>query len=124
MFNVPEKFRVKIGQLQTDKSAGNNGAFMVHSLKLKGSLIVIASDGEGWEHVSISHHARAPTWDEMCFIKDMLWGEDDVVIQFHPAKKDYINNHPYCLHLWRPTAAQIPLPRSMMVGFKFLNRGG
>ena len=57
-----------------------------------------------------------PTWDEMCAIKDMFFGEDERVMQFHPPKSEYINNHPYCLHLWRPIDAEIPRPPAFMVG--------
>ena len=29
-------------------------------------------------------------------------------MQLHPAEQEYINQHPYCLHLWRPqTDAEI-----------------
>lgn len=84
----------------TEKN-GNNGQFIIRSLKLKGVLFVQASDGEGWEHVSVSHVSRIPNWAEMCVIKDMFWGPEDLVIQFHPPKEDYVNDHPNVLHLWR-----------------------
>ncbi len=56
----------------------------------------------------------------MCFIKDLFWDEDDVVVQYHPAKSDYVNNHQYTLHLWRPTEGEMPTPPSIMVGIKGL----
>lgn len=56
---------------------------------------------DGWEHVSISIGSRCPTWEEMCFVKNLFWGDDESVIQFHPMKSNYVNKHPYCLHLWR-----------------------
>lgn len=31
-------------------------------------------------------------------------------------KRDHINCHPHCLHLWRPLKGRIPLPPSEMVG--------
>lgn len=77
---------------------------------------VIASDGLGWEHISVSLNNRCPNWKEMCFIKDLFWEDNEVVMQLHVAKKDHINLHPYCLHLWRPLNAEIPLPSSFMVG--------
>ena len=120
-FHVPEKFRVKTGPMRSDKSYGNNGAFLVSSLKLKRRLQVICSDQEGWEHVSVSIHDRMPTWEEMNFIKNLFWDEDDAVMQLHPPKSEYINNHKFCLHLWRPTETNIPLPPSIMVGLKALN---
>lgn len=83
----------------------------------KGNIMVIASFGEGWEHVSVSLSYRCPTWDEMCMIKDFFWGEEDTVVQYHPAKSEYINCHPYCLHLWRPINEETPHPPKGLVGW-------
>lgn len=116
MFKVPESKRIRQGGMGTDESDGNNGCFQAI---IRGNLfLIIASDGAGWEHVSVSLPKRCPTWEEMCAIKNLFWGEDDCVIQYHPAKKDYVNNHLYCLHLWRPTNASIPTPSTELVGVK------
>ncbi len=112
-FHVPEKFRI-----QGSSQMGNNGAFVIKSAALKNPLRVVASDGEGWEHVSVSLPHRCPSWQEMCFIKDMFWDDEDTVIQFHPPKSEYVNCHPYCLHLWRQIYADQPLPPSILVGPK------
>jgi len=103
MFHVPEPFRERNGLMPSSIHDGNNGVFFLRSLKLKRPLRTIVSDGGGWEHVSVSLADRCPTWDEMCFIKNMFWDEDDLVIQFHPPKSEYVNCHKYCLHLWRKT---------------------
>lgn len=66
--------------------------------------------GKGWEHVCVATDHRCLTWDEMCIIKDAFFYEDEEVIQIHPKKENYINIHPYCLHLWKPKNAKIPLP--------------
>lgn len=79
-------------------------------------LYVIASNGLGWEHVSVSLETRCPNWREMCRVKDLFWNEDEVVMQLHVAKKNHINMHPYCLHLWKPLNETIPLPPNFMVG--------
>jgi len=73
-----------------------------------------------WEHVSVSliYADRCPTWQEMCFIKNIFWDEEDSVIQYHPAKKDYVNYHPHTLHLWNPIGFAIPTPPSILVGPK------
>jgi hypothetical protein len=76
---------------------------------------VIFSWGGGWDHVSVSFNNRCPTWEEMCQIKDLFFEPDECVMQLHPPKKDYINNHPYCLHLWHPTTQPIPMPPKFMV---------
>lgn len=73
-------------------------------------MAIIASWCGGWEHVSVSLQNRCPTWDEMCRIKDIFWGEDECVVQFHPPKSEYVNLHPYCLHLWKKIGEKADLP--------------
>lgn len=117
-FRVPEHLRVVRGPHGTTKAAGNNGAFLIPPsvAHKRAGFWVIASDGMGWRHVSVSTNGRCPTWPEMCFIKDMFWTEDECVIQYHPPKSEYINNHPYCLHLWQPIDVVLPMPDTIMVG--------
>ena len=78
-------------------------------------LHVRVSDGEGWEHVSISLYNRTPKWKEMCFIKDLFWDEDEVVLQYHPAKDNYVNKFEHCLHLWKPIGLEFPVPPMIFV---------
>lgn len=70
-------------------------------MKFRKPLFCQASDGGGWEHVSVSTIERCPTWDEMCKVKSLFWDDDDLVVQYHPPASEYVNNHPYTLHLWR-----------------------
>lgn len=114
-FHVPEdrRFTDKTHPLGTDKSHGNNGLFDILFGHIQ--LAIIASDGGGWEHVSVSTRHRIPRWEEMCFVKDLFWDEEDEVIQFHPRKSEYVNCHPNCLHLWRPINQSILLPPSNLV---------
>ena len=117
MFKVPEKYR-DISRAFSDESYGNNGAFAI-LLRSKGKsrkFTLIASDGDDWEHVSVSLPDRCPTWSEMCFMKDLFWDDTDCVVQYHPPKVDYVNNHPYCLHLWRDMNTEITRPPAVMVG--------
>lgn len=88
MFKLPTKFKVTVVA---------NGA--------KQRLRVIASNGLGWEHVSVSRQDRCPTWAEMCAVKAFFWDKEDTVVQFHPN----------CLHLWRPTTFQIQTPPNYLV---------
>jgi len=44
----------------------------------------------------------------------------DCVVQYHPPRSEYVNNHPFCLHLWRPAGLDLPLPPAWMVGIKSL----
>lgn len=73
-------------------------------------MAIIASWSGGWKHVSVSLARRCPTWEEMCRVKDIFWGEDECVVQFHPPKSEYVNLHPYCLHLWKKIGEKADLP--------------
>ena len=91
------------------------GFFVVPSPIDGKEMKVIASCGCGWEHVSVSRMNRPPNWREMEAIKSMFFG-DDTVMQLHVPRSDHVNDHPNCLHLWRPTEVEIPRPSSWMVG--------
>ena len=76
---------------------------------------VIFSNGGGWDHVSVSNRSRCPTWPEMCQIKDIFFRENECCVEYHPAKKDYVNIHPFCLHIWKPQKAELPTPPTIFV---------
>ena len=94
------------------------GVFVVQSCVDRKPLLIIASAGEGWEHVSVSRDTRTPTWGEMDQIKRLMWDDEEAVMQLHPPRSMWVNHHPYCLHLWRPTDTAIPLPPPILVGPK------
>lgn len=84
----------------------------------KSSTLRFMSSGMSeWEHVSVSLANRCPNWQEMCFVKALFWDDDETVIQFHPPKSEYVNNHNYCLHLWKPPY-EVKLPPTIFVGIK------
>jgi len=83
-------------------------------------LCIVCSWGKNWEHVSI--HAEinkeqqfCPFWEDMCYIKHSFFKDSETVIQYHPPRKCYVNNHPHVLHLWRPQKWEIVLPPIWMV---------
>lgn len=124
MFKVPEKYRKTEGSMKSTSADGNNGAFGI-PLGKNIFAVIIASDGLDWEHVSVTINAKGqvktPTWNQMSKIKSLFWGPEDVVMQLHPARSQYVNNHPNCLHLWRPTPFSgqvIPTPPSQLVGIR------
>lgn len=119
-FSVPERYRIKKGRMPSTAANGNNGLFRMKGPNRKEAvpLMVLASDGMGWEHVSVSLPHRCPTWEEMCFVKSLFWDDETSVMQLHPPKSEWVNNHSYCLHLWRPAHAVIPRPPAFMVGIK------
>lgn len=143
MFHVPETARdTTHPQLGTSAADGNNGAFHVPSPEPGWTLALICSDGndldvpqaDGWEHVSVHAYRpgqaqpkgftlssrrpqmRTPTWREMAYVKELCWDGEDVVIQYHPRRSEYVNNHPHVLHLWRPRHVTIPTPPPELVG--------
>lgn len=77
------------------------------------ALNVIASWGGGWDHVSVSvngNEPRVPGWSEMLLAKRIFFKPDECAVQYHPKDDDYVNVHPFVLHLWRPQDAEIPMP--------------
>jgi hypothetical protein len=86
-------------------------------LRMNGTVwrLIISWSG-GWDHVSVSSETRCPTFAELDHIKRLLWETDDTVLEFHVPAALHINNHPNCLHLWRPQSGSIPLPPTWMVG--------
>lgn len=103
----------------SEPSDGFNGFFclVLNALRVK----CLASDGEGWRHVSVSiegHAGSLPSWSIMCQVKDLFWEPEDWVVQFHPAKSEYVDVHPGVLHLWQPLNAEFPKPNRLMVGPK------
>lgn len=120
---APEKYRITNHPiLGSDASMGCNGFFVIPHQKIKDYFYqVMISDGMGWQHVSVSLASpnrkveRCPTWEEMCFIKDIFWDKDEAVMQIHPAEEDYVSNHHFCLHLWKPDVG-FPKPDPLMVG--------
>ncbi len=102
--------------IQGCKEGDDGGAFQI---PYQGRVLnIIASSGLGWDHVSVSLTNRCPNWREMSYVKDLFWNDDEVVMQLHVARKDHINMHPFCLHLWKPQDKEIPLPPNFMVGYK------
>jgi hypothetical protein len=117
-----EAGRLRSGPLAS-RHGDSFGAFVVRA-PWGGKMAIVSSgstpdnpDGAGWEHVSASFGERMPTWREMCWVKDQFFNEDETVVQFHPAKSDYVNCHPFCLHLWKHKDGHT-LPPSLLVGPK------
>lgn len=73
-------------------------------------LNVIASNGGGWDHVSVSTRDRCPTWEEMEYVRGLFFRPTETVMQLSVPRGKHINIHPHCLHLWRPQQCEIPLP--------------
>lgn len=125
--NLPEALesgRILTGPMASSPDMGTTGMF--HIRGPIGEVLRIVASGadapgsEGWEHVSISCQRRCPLWDEMCFVKDLFWEAEECAVQYHPPASEYVNNHPYVLHLFRHVSMIMPMPPSIMVGIKGL----
>ena len=77
-----EKYRARKAEILIYGDNGDeyNGVFKI-PLPSGETANVIISNGMGWEHVSVSLKDRCPRWQEMCYIKDLFWNDDEVVIQ-------------------------------------------
>jgi hypothetical protein len=113
-----DHLRAVTQELQIYGSLGGSygGCFFV------GKLAIIASSGDGWDHVSVSLADRLPTWDEMEKVKRTFFKDEECAFQLHVPVDEYIDGIElgkrarYCLHLWRPTTTPIPRPPDWMVG--------
>ena len=113
MLRIPIEWEIyrrdeRMGYVRGDHG---NGGFIIPSRDMK----IVVSNGGGWEHASVSVTGRCPTWEEMEWVKRKLWEDGDTVMQLHVPPAEHKNFHPYCLHLWRPIAAEIPRPPGIMV---------
>lgn len=65
--------------------------------------VVWSRNEEGYEHVSVAPGRvyKAPTWKDMCYVKDIFWHADEEVYQIHPKANEYVNLSENCLHLWK-----------------------
>lgn len=97
----------------------DGGAFEMFYQPSGRHLGIIASIGEGWEHISVSLQNRCPNWNEMEFVARHFFKEDEYAMQLHVPLKDHVNCHPFCLHWWRPVDGVIPAPPNRLVGGGF-----
>lgn len=115
MKTIEEIKGIKRCQWGIETEDGISGVIYMPS-RWEGSIIV--SNCAGWEHVSVAPRKKhiMPSWDDMCFIKNLFRNEDEAVIQIHPAKSEYVSNVPNCLHLWRCSYKEMVLPPKILVG--------
>lgn len=119
--NTLEAGRVRTGPMATTHDYGLIGMFKILYPNHRTWLVIVATtgeEGEGefglWEHVSV--HAigldgpRIPTWEEMQYVKELFWKDEETVVQFHPKKSQYVNRNPNVLHLWRHKEIEFILP--------------
>ena len=108
-----EKYRLvtKYGS----SGAPKGGAFEIPYGRAGSWLRIIASNGGGWDHVSVSLVDRCPTWFEMEFVKRLFFKPDETAWQYHVPPSDHVNRHPYVLHIWRKHGFKMPMPPKDLV---------
>lgn len=118
-----EKYRFRTPMMADSPPGCFGGCFcFLHNGKM---LNCIATDGKDpdlskpeqvWEHVSchcvdpVFKKEQTPTWEQMSYVASLFWEEDELLVQYRPAKKDYVNVHEHVLHWWKPVFLEIPTP--------------
>lgn len=112
-----EKYRLRDKEKECYGCNGDSGNGMFKVFIDGRAFFVIASNGGGWDHISVQlkNKKRLPTWDEMCAIKDMFFEPEECVVQYHPAKSEFVNDNEWVLHLWKPTTCEMPKPPIIFV---------
>ena len=90
------------------------GAFRRGSIQVLFSVLRY-EDGRTWVHASACGRTGAnswflPSWEEMKRVKHDFIGEDAWAYQVFPSAKDYVNEHPYVLHLYALMDGKPALP--------------
>ena len=52
-------------------------------------------------HLSIAHHDRYPSWDEIADARYALVPDEVTMAMLLPPRGDYVNAHEHCFHLWQ-----------------------
>ena len=122
---IVEKSRERLDQRFTTKPGDKFGLFRIVSPTTGATLRCIVGGEESWQaegmegealdHVSVSKIDKCPTWEEMCYVKSLFFDDEECVVQYHPAKSDYVNLHERVLHLWKPSKTPIPMPPKQCV---------
>lgn len=85
------------------------GRKYVHNLTFQTVIVSVSeeADGQIWAHLSTSFPSRLPTWGDLRKAKDMFLGEDKRAIQVFVPTSEWVNIHPYCLHLFACLSADV-----------------
>ena len=69
-----------------------------------GLMVVISAaveqDDKRWIHVSCSRPSQLPSWAELREVKRLFIGPTRSAIQLLPAEANYVNLHPWVLHMF------------------------
>lgn len=88
-------------QLEWRFDRGSSASLVAHGTVYRaGRLTAIVSRDGGLWHLSVSHPARYPSWDELASARDALTPPHITLAMIFPTADKYVNIHETCLHLW------------------------
>jgi len=67
---------------------------------LGNGITIFRSHENGSWHLSIAHPKRNPSWKELHDIRYDLVPEDAYMALILPPRREYVNLHEHCFHLW------------------------
>ena len=53
-------------------------------------------------HASVSREKAMPTYEDLCRLKEAVFGADRYAAMVFPPASFHVNIHKHCLHLWGP----------------------
>lgn len=68
--------------------------------KYKDCAVLVSIENNRY-HLSISHQKRLPTYEELKEARYKFLPDEIYMAQIFPPKKEFVNLHPFCLHLWQ-----------------------
>ena len=113
--------RVEHGNVKVvdDYTNAKRAVVRLRDVKLTVILEVEVVDAQLWAHLSVGggYVYRVPSWEELSWCKQYFLG-DRRAIQVLPPRDEYINLHPYVLHLY------VPLEHSPIPDFRGVDETG
>jgi hypothetical protein len=96
---VEESLKIPSTWVCVGEFCGGEAYQNTHGLRV--ILMVEKHDDGNWRHLSVSMESNLPSWDDLHEVKRIFFGDDAFVVQIIPPESQYVNYHPYCLHLWQ-----------------------
>lgn len=92
--------------------------FLLPSITKTATISAMNFKDDDFEHVMLNPKHRLPTYEEMVSLKEIFWEQDEVAMQVHPAKSQYVNIEIFSLHLWRYRAVYAKAERKLVERIK------
>ena len=70
----------------------------------------VMKNGSEWHHISLSRPDRLPSWSDVAKVKEDFLGTGGDAIHVIPKKRDHVNVHQYCLHIWESADGKNYIP--------------